>query len=263
MTKAKSPSKSGIVTKVANVSSEKAYFDHMDSVLDSVGGKGTMLIVGLDGSDDEEEDEEEDIDEDKIEDNEKEKEHDETGHGDKKKKVLTSEDLSKLRYIIVTENRDKMLDQAIKFVTMGQQDDCMMMFNTHTGNKTIMQIPNKIKAAMKKSTFPLRFDSLFALTHALFSYDCWLHDNEMYGEGGEQSYLRCAFQLTTSLQTSIRRTGGSCDSTRLCMAHLAGQVRRRAGHRLGVHAARREGAPAEALPGQVQRGAGRVRLRLG
>jgi hypothetical protein len=182
MTKAKTPPKSGIVAKVADTSTEKAFFDHMDTVVESAGAKGTIVIVGLDtNSDEENEDEDDEVDGEDNE-NEKVKENEKV---DKKEKVLTSQQLSKLRYVIITENREKMLNQAIKFATGGQQNDGIMMFNTSTGNRIIMMIPKKIKAAMKLATFPLRFDSLFALTQALFEYDYWLDDNEMYGEGGQ------------------------------------------------------------------------------
>ena len=41
-------------------------------------------------------------------------------------------------------------------------------FNTHTGNVVISGIPKKIKAAARAKSIPVRFETLFALTYALW-----------------------------------------------------------------------------------------------
>lgn len=110
----------------------------------------------------------------------------EEGKGDKPKRVYTEEDMSTLRFILITKNRAKTLKASAKFVTCGQQDDGVMMFNTHDGNVVIEGIPKEVSKAMKKKTLAEKFDALFALTFMLNRYDCWLYDNEFgdeYGEG--------------------------------------------------------------------------------
>jgi len=55
---------------------------------------------------------------------------------------------------------------------------------TNAGNAVIMNIIPWINKAKKQKTNALRFDALFALTHALLYDDLWMHDNELYGPGG-------------------------------------------------------------------------------
>ena len=63
----------------------------------------------------------------------------------------------------------------------GQADGGFAMFNTSDGNMICMGIPKEVKKAMSKKTLPECFDSLFALTHGLKSYDFWMNDNECWG----------------------------------------------------------------------------------
>ena len=42
-----------------------------------------------------------------------------------------------------------------------------------------------MKKAMAKKSLPESFDSLFALTHGLKSYDFWMNDNECWEPGQE------------------------------------------------------------------------------
>jgi GTP-dependent phosphoenolpyruvate carboxykinase len=174
MTKAKTPSKKGKLSfksvaehsACADVSNEIAFFECMNKIVEGCDAKGVVLIVGRSTQvnvDDKE-------DKDAIE---------------KKESSLTTQELSKLRYVVVTENRDKMMKTAQKFASADQQSNKDMVFNTATGNEIILQMSNKIQSAMKKKNLPLRFDTLFALTHALHQYNKWLTDNDMYGEGGQ------------------------------------------------------------------------------
>lgn len=160
--------------KVESSTLEKIYFEKLESVVKSTGAKGYLIISDVDSSDSEESD-----DENTSEDCEPSQK--------KAKKELTEEQLSKLRHVIITENREKMMNQGEKFATCGQENDYCMMFNTTTGNRIIFEMPIKIRGAMKKKNFPLRFDALFGLTYALNRYDMWLEDNECHGEDGKSS----------------------------------------------------------------------------
>ena len=89
----------------------------------------------------------------------------------------SEEQVTTLRHIIITDHRAKCLDKAEIFATCDQTDG-FAMFNTHTGNTVIAGIPGEVKKALKKKSLPEQFDSLFALTYCLHSYESWMHDNE-------------------------------------------------------------------------------------
>lgn len=101
--------------------------------------------------------------------------------------TLTQEQVDKLRLIILTPNRKKLLKKASSFVSGGQSDEGFgfMMFSTSSGNNVILELSSKIKSAMNSKTLDKKFDALFALTAALLDYDSWVYDNECWGEGGK------------------------------------------------------------------------------
>jgi hypothetical protein len=146
-------------------SPKDAYFERLDNVSKEQKALGAMMVQGISGdSDDEEDDEDEEGDD---------------------SKVYTAEQISQLRHIIINDSREKCLKKAAKFATGGQEGDGFMMFNTQTGNNIIYGIPLEIEKAMKKKKISERFDAMFALTYNLKEYDCWMQDNEMWGEDGE------------------------------------------------------------------------------
>jgi hypothetical protein len=152
-------------TKKLKIQSPKdAYFERLSAVIDQQKGKGYILVEGIsrsDGKGDEEDEDAEDL------------------------KVYTEEQISQLRIIVITDSREKCLKKAANFVTCGQAGDCVMMFNTQSGNDVICGMPAEIAKAMKKKKMSERFDNLFALTDKLKEYDMWMNDNELYGEGTE------------------------------------------------------------------------------
>eukprot|EP00600_Ochromonadales_sp_CCMP1393_P009399 CAMPEP_0174968664 /NCGR_PEP_ID=MMETSP0004_2-20121128/8267_1 /TAXON_ID=420556 /ORGANISM="Ochromonas sp., Strain CCMP1393" /LENGTH=241 /DNA_ID=CAMNT_0016217937 /DNA_START=20 /DNA_END=745 /DNA_ORIENTATION=- len=129
--------------------------------------KGSAYIVGAmdDDDEEEEEDEEEEDDEEKLADK------------------CTQAQVDRIRVCLITENREKEMNAASKFVSCGQSG--FMMFDTQSGNQVIMGIPKQVQKAMKKKTLSERFDALFGLTFQLNYLDFWINDNELWQEGDE------------------------------------------------------------------------------
>lgn len=98
--------------------------------------------------------------------------------------MLTTEQYNTLRYVLITRKRSKALKTAELFATLDQPKS-RRWFNTSTGDSIIFGIPNEIKEIKEKKTIPEQYDALFALTYMLNKYDRWLHDNQVWEEGGE------------------------------------------------------------------------------
>lgn len=134
------------------------FFDHLEATVKSKGAKGPMMIVGIEGDEDDEDEED-----------------------DEKPEVDYSEEqLATLRYVLITNKREKALD---KFMQFADPDDGF--FTTSTGNQIIMQIPGEVNKILKMKAIPDRFDALFALTYCLNDLDMWMNDNECWEEGGD------------------------------------------------------------------------------
>ncbi len=146
--------------KKQKTSLKDAYFGQLNEAITRHHCKGSMLIVAINDSDD-------DVDDD-VDD----------------QKELSAAELSKLRYILINDSRDKALTKAHKFASCNQSEG-FAMFNTHQGNLICHGIPGEIKKALKKSSLPERFDHLFALTHGIKAYDFWIRDNECWEPGQE------------------------------------------------------------------------------
>eukprot|EP01038_Epipyxis_sp_PR26KG_P006825 gene6825-9344_t len=104
---------------------------------------------------------------------------------DEENEEYTDEQLRSFRYIILTESRNKFFEKATDFVTCGQAENEMMMFDTSTGNNVINGLPQQLKKVSRQNTLPLKFDALLGLTIALHRFDVWIYDNEEWDKGGE------------------------------------------------------------------------------
>jgi hypothetical protein len=86
--------------------------------------------------------------------------------------------MNNLLYIMVTENRKKMLDKLRVFVLGDQSNQGMMMFGSQYGNDVAYSI-HDFQKLYKKAKKPFeKFDLLFAYTFNLDSYDTWMIDYE-------------------------------------------------------------------------------------
>ena len=137
-----------------------AHFANLKEVIAARGAKGSVLIIAIE-PDEEDEDEDESPD-----------------------AVYTKEQIDSLRHILVNKSREGFINKAMAMVFMDGEG------TTSAGNAVIMSIIPWINKAKKQKTNALRFDALFALTYALLQEDMWMHDNELYGPGGNDFMLR-------------------------------------------------------------------------
>lgn len=138
---------------------QKAFFEKLTKTCEDRDAEGSIVIQGI----------------------ERRRDDDDQDNGEEGKEkciVYTKEEMDSLRYIVVTKSRRGFLDKAMKMASAGYG-------NTAAGNDVIWNIIPWINKAKKQKTLPLKFDAMFALTYALFYNDVWMHDNELYGEGGE------------------------------------------------------------------------------
>jgi hypothetical protein len=158
------------------------YFDDLEAVILREGMFGHILLKGINREDDEDE-EDEDGD------------GDVNGSASTSKVPYTAEEILTMRCYLINDSREKALDKAAKLATGGQTGG-MMMFNTQTGNTIIAKALKEVKRISKMKSVSTagvaatsQIDSLFGLTRMLHRYDCWIQDNECWGEGGELDEL--------------------------------------------------------------------------
>jgi hypothetical protein len=168
---AKNETTSAVVPETATTAAKSpldTYFDNLKSVINRVGAKGSVIIQGVEQSEEEEEETE-------------------TGKKAKKKKELTAEQVSTLRHFVATERREKAFEKMGKVVLGDQYGDSCMMFNTSFSDEMCAVVPNEIEKIKRKKDHSEQFDLLFALTYVLNKYDIWLTDYE--DSDGIQSLL--------------------------------------------------------------------------
>jgi len=171
--------------------------ERLDAVRDSDASiLGPMLIQGIKDLGDEEEDYDDDDDDDED-----------------VKNALTSEQVGTLRYILITKNREKLLDEMRELVLGDQADSDFLMFNTsfsyHVKGSFYQVLQPRWKKLSKKPHE--RFDLLLAYTHNLFSYDVWVHDNEGDMDGLVKDLAK---MWKTLLQLTDAELGVDADFTR-------------------------------------------------
>ena len=146
------------VAAAAPTPNKDRFFQGLEAVVTARGGEGQLMVAGIPRDDDEEDEDDEDDD----------------------GKDYTEEQFAAMRFIVITKNRAKLLEKAFKFA-----DPNDGFFTTSSGNKIISGLPAQIAKALKPTDLSARFDGLLALTHAIHTYDDWMHDNEYWGEGGK------------------------------------------------------------------------------
>lgn len=164
--------------KTTELSPEQEFNAKLSAACKKGGIVGCTLIQGIEASDDEDEEDEEG----KVDADEK----DESNRPAKKqKKELSAEQVSTLRYVLLTKARDQEVEKGLKFASCNQNKRQISIFDTNTGNVVISKLPRKIKdCMMKKLTKSQQFDKLLGLTFGLNEYDTWIHDSEMWEKGG-------------------------------------------------------------------------------
>lgn len=153
----------------SELTTAQKHFLKLNETIERLSAPGSVLIVGIKKTGDDDDDDYDDEDEDdEIDENES----------------YTDEQINNLRHIIITENREKEFERNTRKYGLS-------FSNTHTGNATIYQIPQSIKKYMKKPTLSESFDGMFAMTYALLNFDTWMYDNEEWGEGGKCDQAIC------------------------------------------------------------------------
>jgi hypothetical protein len=90
----------------------------------------------------------------------------------------TEEELTRLRYVIVTDRREKTLEQYSNLVLGEQAEGGLLMFDSSFSADIFKKIPPEIKKILKKKSPAEKFDELYGLTKALLNYNVWMFDYE-------------------------------------------------------------------------------------
>ena len=140
--------------KEAAKSPKDAHFERLHAKITELGALGQMLVVGVRGEYNEDEDEYDEVDEDN----------------------LTAAQMSQMRHIIITKQREKQLKAAERRVLGDQAGDDFLSFNTSFSYEILPEIEKM--AGKKTNDATKRFDELFAFTYYINEHDTWVHDNE-------------------------------------------------------------------------------------
>mmetsp|Transcript_20951 Transcript_20951/g.38420 ORF Transcript_20951/g.38420 Transcript_20951/m.38420 type:complete len:237 (+) Transcript_20951:93-803(+) len=169
------PSKSAKAAKKTAENEELTPYDSYFAKLDAAKRKdpkilGPMLIRGIPDSNDS--------------DDEVEAEDDEDDEEEKDTSKYTAEQMSILRYVLITQKRNDRLDEMRAFILGDQADHGMMMFNTSFSHEVQGGFYDFKSSLYAKAKTPAnKFDLLYAYTYHLKEYDVWMHDNEGGMEG--------------------------------------------------------------------------------
>ncbi len=196
---------------------KQRHMDRLEEVMKRVGGKGYSVERGagddeVDEEDDEdeeaaiytgegeneeeedgnEEDEEEGDEIEEVGEEEGDEDDDEEGDDDlimtagnfdeygleDDEREYNEEEMAQFRHVIITDRREKTLDEYSEFLLGEQAEDGILAFNTSFSTEVFEKVPKEIKKILKKKTAGEKFDSLYGLTKALVNYDVWMLDYE-------------------------------------------------------------------------------------
>jgi hypothetical protein len=160
----------------------KAFQRKLNQVVNETKVEGYSLVQGVNRHEKDAEEDEDDEEGGEV----SEKEADEKNAGKKKaSRRFTKDEVDSIRYVLMSKSRIDALKKAEKMVTRGQEDDAFQMYNTNDGNVVIFDMLDFIKTVKNKRKLPDRFDAALGLTMAANGNDCWMRDNELYGEDGK------------------------------------------------------------------------------
>ena len=171
MPSASTTSAAAISETAAEVTPYQAYFTKLNAFKDNNPKiLGPMIIRGISksrnaGSDDDDSDEMEEEEEDSDEE-------------DEDTSKYTAEQMSSLRYIMITKRRSDLLDETRQLILGDQANHSIMMFNTSFSYAVLDGFYHFKKEYGKAKSPELKFDELLAYTYILQEYDVWMHDNE-------------------------------------------------------------------------------------
>eukprot|EP00536_Pseudo-nitzschia_multiseries_P004206 jgi/Psemu1/64530/estExt_Genemark1.C_690003 len=91
---------------------------------------------------------------------------------------LTKEQVDTLRYVIITKNRDKQIDEMEEYILGEQAGSDMLSFTTSFSYDVLDGFDYFQSKMYKNKSKQRKFDMLFAYTYQLKEHDVWMHDNE-------------------------------------------------------------------------------------
>ena len=134
---------------------------------------------------------------------------------------LTVEQVRKFRHVLITQNREKELDNMRKLILGKQADSDFLMFNTSFSYQ-VLGSWNIVKRSLAGMEDPSKkLDRLFAYTYNLSDLNAWMRDNE----GGMDKLvdgLASAWSLLLNSH-SDEELGWDCKYTKPGMLELLNQ----------------------------------------
>jgi hypothetical protein len=147
-----------------NLSPKEKHFAKLNKAKLKYNAIAYTLEMGVEDSDDEEDEEENEESEDDQPQVEKE---------------YTDEEMAKLRHVLLTERRAKLITEMEVLMLGDQHQDLVKSFNTSYSNHIISAVPQQIIFASAKA-LPEQFDHVFGITKAIQNYDNWMYDYDEY-----------------------------------------------------------------------------------
>lgn len=156
------------------------FSDRVDEVMKRNNCEGCILIRGIprkskddeDDEDDEEDEEEDDEDEEEDKENKNETSKD-------KKDSYTPEQVDSIRYVLVTKERGKQLEQAEKGLLREDYGQPFLMFCGSDRWAMLAYIQKELAKIQRQKNLKKKFDNLFAVTNMGLEYEMWIgHDIE-------------------------------------------------------------------------------------
>jgi hypothetical protein len=153
------------VVDTTTMTPHAAYFAKLNAVAARYGpDTSTLLIRGIKRPDDYDDDDDIDDKEDTS--------------------TYTAEQMSSLRFVLITKKREDRMEEMRELVLGDQADSNFLMFNTSFSYDILGTFDHFKTKLYTKAKIPAdKFDLLLAYTYNINEYDVWMHDNEGGMEG--------------------------------------------------------------------------------
>jgi hypothetical protein len=148
--------------------------ERLDEVMKREDSIGSCVVVGLPDDNDDDEDEQ------------------------TSNENITEEQVSKIRHILITKEREKVINRMEKALLGDQYGDVIQCFNT-TYSYEAMEFLNDQLRKLSGKPIADKFNRLFAMTYALWMTDYWMHDFE------DKDYLNASLKkLSTAWKNALK-----------------------------------------------------------
>jgi hypothetical protein len=143
------------------------YFQGLDEVQGRYSSHIALLVVGIEMDDDDE------------------GKHDDPLNNDPSS--LTQEQVTKLRHIVITPNRELCFAVHEEYVSCGLVHSNSPRFTSSHANRVMTTLNERIDLCLRHLNANFQYDNLLGLTCNLMEYKHWLYDNEYCGPAGKIS----------------------------------------------------------------------------